>query len=101
MNFTINKNLKEQLDEVAEIAGYLWTKGWAERNAGNISINISDIIGDENKNLPALSSYTLPRNMSNLSGNFFYVTGTGKRMRDVAKNPLAHEIGRASCRERV
>ena len=88
MNFTTNKNLKEQLDEVAEIAGYLWTKGWAERNAGNISINISDIIGDENKNLPALSSYTLPRNMSNLSGNFFYVTGTGKRMRDVAKNPL-------------
>ena len=88
MNFTINKKLNEQLEEVAEIAGYLWEKGWAERNAGNISINISDIIGDENKSLTALSTYTLPRNMSELSGNFFYVTGTGKRMRDVAKDPL-------------
>ena len=90
MILKINNKLKEQLDEVAEIAGYLWQKGWAERNAGNISINISDIIGEENKNLPVLSNYTLPRNMSDLSGDFFYVTGTGKRMRDVAKNPLQH-----------
>ena len=41
MIFNINDKLKEQLDEVAEIAGYLWQKGWAERNAGNISINIT------------------------------------------------------------
>lgn len=88
MILKLNDKLKEQLDEVAEIAGYLWQKGWAERNAGNISINISDIVGEENKNLPALSTYQLPRNMSELAGDFFFVTGTGKRMRDVAKNPL-------------
>jgi rhamnulose-1-phosphate aldolase len=88
MALIINSELKKQLDEIAEIAGYLWEKGWAERNAGNISINISDIIGDANKNFPALSTYTLPRNMLALAGDFFYVTGTGKRMRDVAKNPL-------------
>ncbi|KAA6329630.1 Rhamnulose-1-phosphate aldolase [termite gut metagenome] len=88
MAFIINSELKKQLEEIAEVAGYLWEKGWAERNAGNISINISDIIGEDNKNLPALSGYALPRNMSVLAGDFFYVTGTGKRMRDVAKNPL-------------
>jgi len=49
MNFTTNKNLKEQLDEVAEIAGYLWEKGWAERNAGNISINISVLLAMKTK----------------------------------------------------
>lgn len=88
MKLKVNDKLKEQLDEVAEIAGYLWQKGWAERNAGNISINISDIIGDENKNLPSLSTYGLPGEMKELSGDFFFVTGTGKRMRDVARNPL-------------
>jgi rhamnulose-1-phosphate aldolase len=86
----LNDKLKEQLEEVAEIAGYLWEKGWAERNAGNISINISDRIGLENKNLAALSSYKLPRNMQELAGDFFYVTGTGKRMRDVSKDPMKY-----------
>jgi len=90
MNLNINCKLKEQLDEVAEIAGYLWQKGWAERNAGNISINISEIIGEENKNLPAQSSFGLPRNMKEIKGNFFYITGTGKLMRNVAKDPLKH-----------
>ena len=90
MKLTINNELKEQLAEVAEIAGYLWQKGWAERNAGNISINISEIIGNENKELPALATYNLPSSTKELANNFFYVTGTGKLMRNVAKNPLKH-----------
>lgn len=88
MILKINDALQKQLDEVAEIAGYLWERGWAERNAGNISINISDIIGEENKSLRTLGTYPLVRNMGKLSGNFFYITGTGKRMRHVAKDPL-------------
>jgi rhamnulose-1-phosphate aldolase len=88
MNY--NNNVKAQLAEVAEIAGYLWEKGWAERNAGNISINISEVVDAESKKLPALSTYPLPRNLSALAGAIFYVTGTGKRMRDVAKDPLRH-----------
>ncbi len=84
----INEALKQKLDEVAEIAGYIWQKGWAERNAGNISINVTDIIGDENKSLPALSRYPLPRDMKELAGNCFFVTGTLKLMRNVGKNPL-------------
>ena len=27
--------------QVAETAGYLWEKGWAERNGGNITVNIT------------------------------------------------------------
>lgn len=90
MNLKMNGPLQDQLDEVAEIAGFLWQKGWAERNAGNISINISEIIGDENKTLPALSSFEIPRTMKDLAGNFFFITGTGKLMRNVAKDPLKH-----------
>jgi rhamnulose-1-phosphate aldolase len=88
MNYS--NGLKAQLEEVAEVAGYLWAKGWAERNAGNISICISDCIVAGDRDLPALSTYRLPRRMSELAEAFFYVTGTGKRMRDVAKNPLQH-----------
>jgi rhamnulose-1-phosphate aldolase len=38
-----NKKLKTIILETAEIAGYLWQRGWAERNAGNISVNITEI----------------------------------------------------------
>ena len=31
--------LKAAVWQVAETAGYLWTKGWAERNGGNITVN--------------------------------------------------------------
>ena len=29
--------LKAEVMKIAEVAGYLWTNGWAERNGGNIS----------------------------------------------------------------
>lgn len=88
MKLQMNTTLQSLLDEVAEVAGILWTKGWAERNAGNISINITEEIGAENRSLSALASFPLPRTMAALSGEVFYVTGTGRRMRDVAKAPL-------------
>ena len=34
--------LKAEIDKVAEVAGYLWMKGWAERNGGNITVNITE-----------------------------------------------------------
>ena len=33
--------LAREVEKVAEVAGYLWQKGWAERNGGNITINIT------------------------------------------------------------
>ena len=32
------------MDKIAEVAGYLWTNGWAERNGGNITVNITDLV---------------------------------------------------------
>ncbi len=31
--------LAKEVNKVAEVAGYLWQKGWAERNGGNITVN--------------------------------------------------------------
>lgn len=41
--------------QVAETAGYLWEKGWAERNGGNITVNITEHVDDEMRGMPAIS----------------------------------------------
>lgn len=42
-----------EIGRIAEVAGYLWTKGWAERNGGNISVNLTGLLTDEEMALPA------------------------------------------------
>ncbi|MBE6339950.1 MAG: rhamnulose-1-phosphate aldolase [Bacteroidales bacterium] len=81
--------LKAEVDKVAEVAGYLWQNGWAERNGGNITVNVTEYVDDEIRNLPAISEVkqigvTLPA----LKGTYFYCKGTGKRMRDLARKPM-------------
>ena len=36
-----NPELQHEIDKIAEVAGYLWQNGWAERNGGNITVNIT------------------------------------------------------------
>ncbi len=81
--------LAAEVYKVAEVAGYLWEKGWAERNGGNITVNITEHVDDEIKALPAISEIksigvTLPY----LKGCYFYCKGTNKRMRDLARWPM-------------
>ncbi len=81
--------LAREVNKVAEVAGYLWQKGWAERNGGNITVNITEYIDDEIKAMPAISDVmpigvTLP----NLKGCYFYCKGTNMRMRDLARWPM-------------
>ena len=77
-----NEALMNEIGRIAEVAGYLWTKGWAERNGGNISVNITTMMDEEIMKLPALApARELTEAVPCLGGNFFYVTGTGKRMR--------------------
>lgn len=81
--------LKKEIDKIAEVAGYLWQNGWAERNGGNITVNITDVVDDEIRRMPAISDVkqigvTLPC----LKGGYFYCKGTGKRMRDLARWPM-------------
>lgn len=86
---TNRPELKAALDSVAEVTGYLWQKGWAERNGGNLTLNITEFTNDEIRAMPAISGVlpigvTLP----NLKGCYFYCKGTGKRMRDLARDPM-------------
>ena len=77
------------IDQVAEVAGYLWQKGWAERNGGNITVNVTDLVDDEIKALPAIApARPIGKILPNLKGTYFYGKGTGKRMRDLARRPM-------------
>ena len=81
--------LKEEVDKIAEVAGYLWQKGWAERNGGNITVNITEFVDDAIRALPAISEVkeigvTLPA----LKGQYFFCKGTNTRMRDLARWPM-------------
>ena len=81
--------LKAEVEKIAEVAGYLWQNGWAERNGGNITVNVTELVDDDVRNLPAISEVkqigvTLPA----LKGCYFYCKGTGKRMRDLARWPM-------------
>ncbi len=81
--------LAEEVNKVAEVAGYLWQKGWAERNGGNITINITEYVDDEIRQMPAISDVmpigvTLPH----IKGGYFYCKGTNMRMRDLARRPM-------------
>lgn len=83
--------LQAEVEKIAEVAGYLWQNGWAERNGGNITVNVTHLVDDAIRQLPAISEVkqigvTLPA----LKGCYFYCKGTGKRMRDLARWPMAN-----------
>ncbi|WP_321437470.1 rhamnulose-1-phosphate aldolase [uncultured Bacteroides sp.] len=84
-----NPALAKQVAEVAEVAGYLWQKGWAERNGGNITINITDVVNDEIRSLKPISDkMQIGTTLSHLKGCYFFCKGTNKRMRDLARFPM-------------
>jgi len=81
--------LAAEVEKVAEVAGYLWQKGWAERNGGNITVNITEFVDDEIKALPAISEvYPIGAELPHLKGCYFYCKGTNMRMRDLARRPM-------------
>ena len=81
--------LKTVIEQVAEVAGYLWQNGWAERNGGNITVNVTELVDDALRALPALAPREpIGKTLPNLKGKFFYAKGTGKRMRDLARKPM-------------
>lgn len=84
-----NPALAKQVAEVAEVAGYLWQKGWAERNGGNITINITDVVTDEIRGMKAISDkMQIGTTLPHLKGCYFFCKGTNKRMRDLSRWPM-------------
>ena len=80
------------LEKTTELSGYLWDKGWAERNAGNLSIDVTDLVAAEGSCAAELTRRQLPFAYPKLAGRLFLVTGSGHRFRD-----LAHDAAHHAC----
>ena len=86
---TGREGLQSVINQIAEVTGYLWQNGWAERNGGNITVNITEFADAEMAALPALApAIQIGKVLPYLKGKFFYAKGTGKRMRDLARYPM-------------
>ena len=81
--------LAAEVDKVAEVAGYLWQKGWAERNGGNITVNITEHVDDVIRAMePVSGRFPIGTTLPRLKGCYFFCKGTNKRMRDLARRPM-------------
>lgn len=79
-------------NEVAEVAGFLWQRGWAERNAGNISVCLKDL---PKSDFPAHYQRTdipLPERAADVAGMSFLITAANSRMRDLARKPMENAL---------
>jgi rhamnulose-1-phosphate aldolase len=82
----MNSFVEEEISKISEVAGYLWNRGWSERNAGNISFDLTDLIDFQNIDLSRypFRKTDLPKASAGLA---FFMTGTGERLRDLIKSP--------------
>lgn len=79
----------DTINMCAEVAGLLWAKGWAERNGGNLVVNITGEVDENIRRLPPLMKPTaLDTKMEQIAGWYFYCKGSGCRMRDLARKPM-------------
>lgn len=79
--------LEPVMNELLEVSGYLWQRGWAERNAGNISIDVTELVAELKAELPDGKKGRFGHAYPLLANRSFLVTGSGRRFRDVAKAP--------------
>ena len=81
--------LRAVINDIAEVTGYLWQKGWAERNGGNITVNVTEFADASWATMPAIAPVKqIGMVLPYLKGKYFYCKGTGKRMRDLAHYPM-------------
>jgi len=84
--------MTEATAEIASVASWLWQRGWAERNAGNISVRLERADLQETILKQESKAIALPKPFPGLGGQLFMVTGTNTRMRDVAARPLENVL---------
>jgi rhamnulose-1-phosphate aldolase len=82
------KSLEKIAAAIADTAGCLWEKGWAERNAGNISVNVTELLSTEELSLFNNASFEqFHGTRYALEDQVIVVTAAGSRMRDLARDP--------------
>jgi rhamnulose-1-phosphate aldolase len=82
-SFKLSPAIQHLISDIALTAGYLWERGWAVKNSGNISLEVTeevDILPGEWNQIPYQH---LERPCPDLARMLYLVTGAGTRMREV------------------
>ncbi len=72
----LSSQMKNLLEELRGVAGQINLRGWAEANAGNISVNIGEIAGE----------------LYGRESQWYLVSRGGSRYRQMAYDPLPHLV---------
>lgn len=84
-------SLLEETREFRAVAEVLYSKGWAEASAGNMSLRLSRLPEAVAKLPPDPKKIQVTAlDMTDLVGDCFLVTGSGSRMREIAAAPEKH-----------
>jgi rhamnulose-1-phosphate aldolase len=76
--------------DALEISKHLWDKGWAERNAGNLSVDVTEHISGGDLTEAGRDPISLEFAYPVLANRYFLVTGSGRRFRDLASNAVSN-----------
>ncbi len=74
--------------DISLVAGYCWDRRWAERNAGNCSVNVTGMARGARTSSVSVA-FKHGRRYPALGGQTILITRTGSRMRDIALDPGA------------
>jgi rhamnulose-1-phosphate aldolase len=83
----ITNEVQQKVNELTAVAQLLWERGWAESNAGNISIDISGTLKPNASGIKRFPRRALTKQYPELANAQFLITRAGTRMRDVATQP--------------
>ena len=90
LEISLTKELQDVVDEIAYVSGYMWERGWAERNAGNFTVDVTNLFPRDMKNGNQFLTVPMAITQKELAGRSFIVKVTGAPMRNVARQPKKH-----------
>lgn len=82
-----NQGAQAVAAEIAEVASFLWQKGWAEGSGGNISVNVTEYYTSIRIDFRTFTMVPLEVKYPSLAHNYLFITAKGSRMRNLAKDP--------------
>lgn len=89
-NIKLPVQVEKELIKISKVAGYLWQREWAERNAGNISMNFTSFFSKKDlQHKRKVIPFDFPKGTG---GYVLFITGTGCYLRSLISN-----IEEAAC----
>jgi ribulose-5-phosphate 4-epimerase/fuculose-1-phosphate aldolase len=81
-SFIFTPAAEHYIADVALVAGFLWERGWAVKNSGNISVDMSGKVDIPASELSLFPFKPLDRAYLDLFSYFFYATNPVSHLKD-------------------